>query len=124
MREQPSGAALLQCARDVLKSNVLPLLSGDAKRDVLMVMNAISIAQREVEMGGQPEESERKALSALLDISVSDLKEANRLLGARIRAGKVDPGSDNYCAVLAHLRQTGRVRLQASNPKVLKAESA
>lgn len=51
MREQPTGESLLQCARDVLKNNVLPMLQGDAKRDVLMVMNAMSIAQRELQQG-------------------------------------------------------------------------
>ncbi len=124
MLEQPSGVALLQCARDVLKNNVLPLLSGDAKRDVLMVMNAMFIAQRETELGSTPEEAEKKSLSTLLDVLVVDLKQANRVLGARIRAGKVDPGTEEYFTVLAHLRQTGRNRLQVSNPKVLKAESA
>lgn len=123
MREQPTGVALLQCARDVLKTKVLPLLGGDAKREVLMVMNAMSIAQRELESGSAPIETEQQSLSLLLGEPVFDLLQANCALGARIRAGEADPGLEERTAVLAHLRTIGRHRLQASNPKVLKADN-
>ncbi|WP_341236843.1 DUF6285 domain-containing protein [uncultured Limnobacter sp.] len=124
MREQPTGESLLQCARDVLKNNVLPMLQGDAKRDVLMVMNAMSIAQRELQQGTAPDEREQQALAQLLGEPVFDVAQANRELAARIRAGVADPESTECAAVLNHLREVGKSRLLASNPKVLKGQSA
>lgn len=119
MREQPTGESLLQCAREVLKNNVLPLLEGDAKRDVLMVMNALGIAQRELLTGKQAEDAECQSLAGLLDEPVFDVAQANRDLAMRVRAGLADPGNEDRAAVLAHLRLVGESRLQASNPKVL-----
>jgi len=136
MREQPTGEMLLQAARDALKNKVLPLLQGDAaadaKREVLMVMNALSIAQRELQMGSEPEEAERASLSDLLSQpspesspksshdSALDIAQANRDLAAQIRAGLADPGTGAHAAVFAHLRLVGESRLQASNPKALR----
>lgn len=119
MREQPTGESLLQCARDVLKNNVLPLAQGDAKRDILMVMNAMSIAQRELQQGTAFEEQEKQLLATVLGEPVFDVIQANRDLGARIRAGVADPGSGERAAVLSHLRAMGKNRLLASNPKIL-----
>lgn len=133
MREQPTGEMLLQAARDALKNKVLPMLQGegaaDAKREVLMVMNAVSIAQRELQMGRKPDEEESASLSVLFSDLLSDeqaepmvsITQANRELSARIRQGGADPGTPAHTAVLAHLRAVGKSRLQASNPKVLGA---
>ena len=124
MREQPTGELLLQCARELLKSKVLPMLQGDAKRDVLMVMNAMSIAQREFQQGTAPDEREQQALAQLLGEPVFDVAQANRELAALIRAGFADPESTERGVVLNHLRDMGKSRLLASNPKVLKGELA
>lgn len=133
MREQPTGEVLLQAARDALKNKVLPLLQGeaaaDARREVLMVMNAVSIAQRELQTGSTPDVEERVSLEALADCSlIAPMREsalsvaqANRELSERIRQGVADPGTPAHTAVLAHLRAVGKSRLQASNPKLLKA---
>ena len=77
MREQPTGELLLQCARELLKSKVLPMLQGDAKRDVLMVMNAMSIAQRELQQGAALEEEEQRGLAEVLGEPVFDVARAN-----------------------------------------------
>lgn len=119
MREQPTGESLLQCARDVLRTNVLPLLQGDAKRDVLMIMNAMSIAQRELQQGTVFEEEEQQSLAAVMGDPVFDVEQTNRELAARIRAGIADPESAERAVVLSHLRAVGKNRLLASNPKVL-----
>lgn len=119
MREQPTGESLLQCARDLLRNNVLPLLQGDAKRDVLMVMNAMSIAQRELQQGTAIEDEEKQTLAAVIAEPVFDVAHANRKLAARIRAGLADPDTAERAAVLNHLRVVGKNRLLASNPKVL-----
>ena len=132
MREQPTGEMLLQAARDALKNKVLPLLQGeaaaDARREVLMVMNAVSIAQRELQTGSAPDVEERVSLEALaarsmiapVGESALNIAQANRDLAARIRAGLADPGTGAHAAVFAHLRLVGESRLQASNPKALR----
>jgi hypothetical protein len=120
MREQPTGELLLQCARELLKSKVLPMLHGDAKRDVLMVMNAMSIAQRELQQGAAIEEEEQRGLAEVLGEPVFDVARANRELAARIRSGMADPDKAERAAVLSHLRAEGKNRLLASNPKILK----
>jgi hypothetical protein len=120
MREQPTGEQLLDTARTLLKNNVLPLLQGDARRDLLMVMNALGIAQRELQVGTAADEAERKSLAQLMGNPVDELELANRQLAQNIRQGMADPGNSERAAVLAHLRQVGASRLQVSNPKVLK----
>lgn len=120
MREQPTGESLLHTAREVLKNRILPLLQGDARRDLLMVMNAMGIAQRELQADVVPGEVEQQSLEKLLGQPVENLVQANRLLAQNIRQGMADPGREGRAAVLAHLRQVGIHRLQASNPKVLK----
>jgi len=119
MREQPTGELLLQCARELIKSKVLPMLQGDAKRDVLMVMNALSIAQRELQQGAALEEEEQRGLAEVLGEPVFDVARANRVLAARIRAGVADPHNPERTEVLSHLRVVGKNRLLASNPKIL-----
>lgn len=122
MREQPTGESLLQCARDVLKNNVLPLLQGDAKRDVLMVMNAMSIAQRQLQQGTVFDDDEKQGLARLLGAPVFDVAQANRELAARIRVGVADPESAERAEILSHLRAVGKNRLLASNPKILASD--
>ena len=97
-----------------------------------MVMNAVSIAQRELQMGNAPDEAERASLSGLLGQSSPDsspesshdsalnIAQSNRELAAQIRAGLADPGTGAHAALFAHLRLVGESRLQASNPKVLR----
>jgi len=124
MREQPTGESLLQCARDALKNNVLPLLKDDAKRDVLMVMNAMSIVQRELQLGTQPDENEQQSLAVLLGEPVFDVAQANRDLANHIRSGLFDTDQAERVAVFKHLRLVGQNRLHVSNPKVLQASKS
>jgi hypothetical protein len=84
----------------------------------------MSIAQRELQQGTAPDEREQQALAQLLGEPVFDMAQANRELAARIRAGVADPESTECAAVLNHLRDVGKSRLLASNPKVLKGQSA
>lgn len=48
MRDEPSGAALLDAARRALMDEVLPGLEGRPRYVALMVANAIGIAAREI----------------------------------------------------------------------------
>ena len=48
MQDEPSGAALLDAARQALTEEVLPGLTGRPRYVALMVANAIGIAAREI----------------------------------------------------------------------------
>lgn len=119
MRERPDGRDLLITARKVLRERILPKLDPALRHEMLMVLNALSIAERQMAAGEAPIAAETVELSALLGAPVDDLVAANRRLVEWIRAGAADPGAEARAAILAHLRVVGRARLAESNPKVL-----
>lgn len=119
MRDRPTGKELLACARKVLREKVLPSLPAEHKYTVLMVLNAMSIAERQLHYGEEPGRQELATLSALLGEPFGDLGAANRSLAIALRAGAGDPGQPNRAALLAQLRVTGRQRVLESNPKAL-----
>lgn len=124
MREQPRGDALLACARQLLRDEVLPALPAERKHALLMALNAMSIAERQLQRGDGPEAAELVALRGLLDDSGVSLAEGNRSLAQRIRAAAGDPGAAQRTALLAHLRAVARERLAESNPKALPKSAA
>ena len=69
MREQPRGEALLACARRLLRDQVLPALPAERRHALLMSINAMSIAERQLANGDQPERQELAELQGLLDDS-------------------------------------------------------
>jgi hypothetical protein len=119
MREQPKGDALLACARRVLRDDVMPALPSEHKHTLLMVMNAMSIAERQLHNGEAAEIEERAALRDLLHDSRLSIVEANRALARALRSGAADPGRPHRQAYFAQLRAAGRQRLAESNPKAL-----
>jgi hypothetical protein len=124
MRDRPTGEYLLACARKVPREKVLPSLPADHKHDLLMALNAMSIAERQLHFGEDPGRRELAALSDLLDEPFDDLGAANRSLAIALRNGEGDPGQPRRAALLAQLRATGRQRLRESNPKALPAGDA
>lgn len=124
MRDRPTGEDLLASARKVLREQVLPSLPADHKHAALMVLNAMSIAERQLHYGEDPERQELAALSGLLDESFGELGAANRSLAMALRKGDGDPGQPRRAALFAQLRVMGRQRLRESNPKVLPAGDA
>ena len=123
MREQPRGDMLLASARQLLRDEVLPALPAERKHALLMAMNAMSIAERQLRNGDGPEASELAALRALLDEEKLSLADGSRRLAALIRAGEGDPGAPRRGAILAHLRKAGEQRVAESNPKALASKS-
>ena len=119
MREHPKGDALLACARRLLRDQVLPALPAERKHALLMTLNAMSIAERQLANGDEPERVELGKLQALLDDEQVTLAEANRRLAGLIRAGYGDPGQARRSALVEQLREQGLRRLAESNPKVL-----
>lgn len=123
MREQPRGEDLLAAARQLLRDEVLPALPAERRHALLMTLNAMSIAERQLRNGDRPEADELAAVRGLVDDGRVSLPEANRRLAQAIRNGMGDPGNVRRAALLGHLRAIGRQRLAESNPKALPAET-
>src|SRR4029077_11600305 len=88
MRNRPTGDELLTCARKVVRDEVLTALPADKRHAVLMVMNAMSIAERQLRYGEAPEREELAAIRRLLGEDFSDLAVGNRRLCDVIREGR------------------------------------
>lgn len=114
MRERPTGEELLKIARDVLKNELLPLLPKDKSYQALMIANAMSIAERQLQQGSEPQQKEQEVLSMLLKKS-GDLSELNKELAKNIRQGVFDENSD----VMKFLWEQTVQRVRESAPKVL-----
>ena len=119
MRDRPTGDDLLECARKALREQVLPSLPGEHRHTVLMVMNAMSIAERQLRYGEAPGHQELAAIARLLGEDCGDLAAGNRRLCCLIREGRADPRQAQRAALLEHLRAVARQRLLESNPKML-----
>lgn len=89
MREQPDGAALLAIAREVLRKELMPLLPKERAYEALMIANAMSIAERQLQGGDAAQGEEHSALQELLG-QQGDLAALNRVLALKVRAGEMD----------------------------------
>jgi len=116
MREHPDGAALLAMAREVLRKELLPLLPKEKTYDALMLINAIGIAERQLQFGEQPQRAEKAELCALLDEEGS-LAELNRSFARKIREGEFD----SRAAARQLLWDATVQRVRESSPKALPA---
>ncbi len=115
MREQPDGQALLAIARSVLREQLLPLLPKEQHYQALMIMNAMSIAERQLQYGDAPQRHERQALAALLQ-QEGELLALQRELVQRIRAGWLDDQPQGQQL----LWQMTEQRVRESAPKSLR----
>jgi len=116
MRDQPEAGRLLEQARQTLLQEVLDLLPAGQRYPALMVANAMAIAVREIEQGGQAAGEEGAALAALFDATeTSDLAVLERRLAREIRAGR----HDGAAPVHALLSESVTRRLRITNPKLL-----
>jgi hypothetical protein len=94
MRDEPSGSALLDVARQVLTQEIAPSLTGRPRYLAAMVANAIGIVAREIERGTAMDEAwERTATLCNPDATVADLSVA-------IRAGAHDADADLHAALI------------------------
>jgi hypothetical protein len=127
MRDQPTGDLLLETARDLLREEILPTLSGKQRHGALMIANAMSIAMRQLKSGDEAEREELAALRKMLSLRDNAaagtslpqaLADANRQLCRLIREGRADAG-ETHDAVRALLVRTTRHRVAISSPKYL-----
>ncbi len=122
MRDAPLTADLIATARETLKADILPGLSGDAAYAGAMIANALGIALRDLEDDGSAEKTERAALQALLGTDPEDLSALNATFAAALRAGAFDPGRDDHDAARRVMWSQTLARLVRVNPGKLAAE--
>lgn len=101
MREEPSGAALLDAARRSLIDEVVPGLAGRPRYVALMVANALGIAAREIAEAG--------ALSAAEDGLLSGPGTSAAALSRAIREGTRDADTSLHAALTDAAEVAARV---------------
>lgn len=119
--DRPSGAELLETAARCLREEVLPEVSPDHRLTLLMALNAMGIAERELQDRGAPGDARSSALHDLLgQVDGGGAPDANaRALAERIRAGHFDEGP-RAAALHAGLSADVCRRLAIANPKYLR----
>ena len=99
MRDDPSGADLIEAARKALADEVLPGLTGRPRYVALMVANALGIAAREM--------GDAHALAvARADLVVAD--DPAGLVRA-IREGRRDAAPELHAALTVHADVAARI---------------
>lgn len=88
MRERPAGTELLAVAERTLRDEVLPALADEKKYLVLMVLKALSIAERQLMLDDT--DGENPPLRALLQDAHTSMLSLERELGRRVRQGTYD----------------------------------
>ena len=117
MRTRPDASELLQEISRVLKTDFLPGAAGEHQYVLRMMLNALSIARRQIADPAENDERETIQLSALLDMD-AELPALERELARRVRAGEVD--SDEGLQAL--MWQLCLRQVAESAPRYLKQE--
>lgn len=124
MRDRPQGHELLAIAAKTFREQLLPALPEDKKYAALMVLNAMSIAQRQQAIGEWPLNDECDLLEVVLDAEPKSAElharanELNRELAQRVRSGALDNDDAGRHVLWAVTLQ----RVRESAPRYLKAE--
>lgn len=124
MRDRPQGHELLAIAAKTFREQLLPALPEDKKYAALMVLNAMSIAERQQAIGEGPLNDECDLLEVVLDAEPKSAElharanELNRELAQRVRCGALDKDDAGRHVLWAVTLQ----RVRESAPRYLKAE--
>ncbi len=125
MRDRPQGHDLLAIAAKTFRDQLLPALPEDKKYTAMMLLNALSIAERQLAHGEAALQMEVDALASALQIDVpvdvtldAQLRTLNRSLAQRVRKGVADDNAELQGLVWAVTLQ----KVRESSPKYLKAE--
>ena len=116
MSDLPSGVALLALARDVLLSELMPLLPAERHPDALLVARCMAIAQREAETAKTPEHELRGLYGA-----GTDTDEPLRRFARELRIGAFENSRDREVGARAILWRLTVAKLRRSNPEFLAA---
>jgi len=97
MRDEPSGAALLDVAQKALMDEIAPTLSGGQRYTALMVANAMRIVAREIELGPRAERARDDLLGQASEASSAG--DRARQLVEAIRRGAFDANAGLHQAL-------------------------
>lgn len=111
-QDRPSAAELVRAVRDLLKTQVLDKLEGSAQFQTRVSINVLGIVARELELGPALDRAEHARLEQLLGVEGS-LAQLQAALARGIRDGSLDDRRD---AVMEHVRQTVREKLEVAHP--------
>jgi hypothetical protein len=114
--DRPTGAELLELAREVLQRELLPALPPEQRLAGLMVLNVMGIAARELEVDDAPARDLAAGLAELYGAGEADAQL--RRLAGDIRAGRCDAGA-RHESVRALLWSLVKAKARAANPRLL-----
>lgn len=127
MQDRPSVIELLQAAQQALAGKVVPELSGDARKEALMVANVLQIAARAIGMREASMQAERDALLRLYPQGVpgaggeDEIGALNRRFVEDLRAGRFDAAGALRDLAGDIVLELTELKLRESNPKFLAA---
>jgi Domain of unknown function (DUF6285) len=119
MADRPGAAELVEAVREFIEAEVLPVVQDSRLRfRVLVAANALTIAQRDLEMGDELLREEIALLERLCGTKApggarEQSVALSRELARRIRRGDVPPGA------LEVLRRIAELKLRAASPRYL-----
>ena len=120
MQDRPTAAELLRAARDFCERDLLPELTGRRRFHTRVLVNVLSILEREWEGEDAALRAEWERLQTLLGPAdeperlADGVRERNKELSERIRSGALD---DRWDETLDLLRQTVAEKLAIANPR-------
>ena len=110
--DQPSIHELVEAVKGFLERNAIPELKGHTAFHARVAANALGIVARELQLGPEAADEEKKRLVTLLG-SDGPLEELNRELCTQIREGRIaldTPG------LADHLERTTRAKVSIDQP--------
>jgi len=120
MQDRPTAAELLRAAREFCERDLLPELKGRRQFHTRVLINVLSILEREWEGEDTALRAEWQRLLTLLgpadppeDVAGA-VRERNAELSSKIRSGDLD---DRWDEVLALLRETIADKIAIANPR-------
>ena len=116
MRDLPSSTALLALAREVLLSELVPLLPEERRTDALLVARCMAIAQKEATTGETPEHELRSFYGADTDTDGLLARFARDL-----RIGAFENSPNRELCARAILWRLTVAKLRQANPEFLAA---
>jgi hypothetical protein len=109
VHDRPTARELVEAVREFLERDVLPSAAGRVRFHARVAVNALAIAEREMELGAAHEAAHAARLAAL---GFPD----DAALAAAIRDGRLD---DRHAEVKDALLAAVRAKLEVANPSYL-----